>query len=78
VEAARLRHAGIASNRGSMPELIDQGVTGFWSTASMKPWMPIGRYRRNRSRRLRAAVSARFTVDRMADRYLELYRSLLG
>jgi len=26
----------------------------------------------------RAAVSARFTVDRMADRYLELYRSLLG
>jgi hypothetical protein len=26
----------------------------------------------------RAAVSARFTVDRMADRYLSLYRSLLG
>ena len=26
----------------------------------------------------RAAVSARFTVDRMADRYLEVYRSLLG
>jgi glycosyltransferase involved in cell wall biosynthesis len=26
----------------------------------------------------RAAVSARFTVERMADRYLEVYRSLLG
>jgi len=26
----------------------------------------------------RAAVSVRFTVERMADRYLELYRSLLG
>jgi glycosyltransferase involved in cell wall biosynthesis len=26
----------------------------------------------------RAAVEARFTVDRMADRYLALYRELLG
>ncbi len=26
----------------------------------------------------RAAVSARFSVDRMADQYLELYRSLFG
>jgi len=26
----------------------------------------------------RAAVSARFTVDRMADQYLGLYRSILG
>src|ERR1019366_7446462 len=26
----------------------------------------------------RAAASARFTVDRMADRYLDLYRSILG
>ena len=27
---------------------------------------------------LLTAVSARFTVERMADRYLDLYRSLLG
>jgi hypothetical protein len=26
----------------------------------------------------RAAVSARFTVDHMANRYLDLYRSILG
>jgi len=29
-------------------------------------------------RACRAAVEARFSVDRMADRYLKLYRSILG
>ena len=33
----------IASNRGSMPELIDHGVTGFLVlTVSTKPWMQSG------------------------------------
>jgi len=67
----------IASNRGSMPELIDPGVTGFLVDSVMQPWM-------------RSAVSAksfhRLPVGSIhalhgrphADRYLDLYRSLLG
>jgi glycosyltransferase involved in cell wall biosynthesis len=39
VEALACGTPVIASNRGSMPELVDPGVTGFWSTTSMEPWM---------------------------------------
>jgi glycosyltransferase involved in cell wall biosynthesis len=68
----------IASNRGSMPELIDHGVTGFLVDSVDEAVEAIGRIGEINRAACRAAVSARFTVDRMADRYLELYRSLLS
>jgi len=68
----------IASNRGSMPELIDHGVTGFLVNSVDEAVEAIGRIGEINRAACRAAVSARFTVDRMADRYLELYRSLLS
>ena len=68
----------IAFNRGSMPELIDQGVTGFLVDSVDEAVGAIGRIGEIDRAACRAAVSARFTVDRMADRYLELYRLLLG
>jgi glycosyltransferase involved in cell wall biosynthesis len=49
-----------------MPELIDHGVAA------------IARLPEIDRAACRAAVASRFTVDRMADRYLELYRSILG
>jgi glycosyltransferase involved in cell wall biosynthesis len=78
VEALACGTPVIASNRGSMPELIDHGVTGFLVDSVDEAVDAIGRIGEIDRAACRAAVSARFTVDRMADRYLDLYRSLLG
>ena len=61
-----------------MPELIDHGVTGFLVNNVDEAVEAIGRIGEINRAACRAAVAARFTVDRMTDRYLELYRSLLG
>jgi glycosyltransferase involved in cell wall biosynthesis len=52
-------------------------VTGFLVKSVDEAVEAIGRIGEIDRAACRAAVSARFTVDRMADRYLELYRSLL-
>ena len=78
VEALACGTPVIACNRGSMPELIDDGVTGFLVNNVDEAVNAIGRIGEIDRAACRAAVSARFTVDRMADRYLDLYRSLLG
>jgi glycosyltransferase involved in cell wall biosynthesis len=78
VEALACGTPVIASNRGSMPELIDHGVTGFLVDSVDEAVDAIGRINEIDRAACRAAASARFTVDRMADRYLDLYRSLLG
>jgi glycosyltransferase involved in cell wall biosynthesis len=61
-----------------MPELIDPGVKGFLVDSADAAVDAIGRIGEIDRTASRAAVSAGFTVDRMADRYLGLYRSLLG
>jgi glycosyltransferase involved in cell wall biosynthesis len=78
VEALACGTPVIASNRGSMPELIDPGVTGFLVDSVDAAVDAIGRIGEIDRTACRSAVSTRFTVDRMADRYLDLYRSLLG
>jgi glycosyltransferase involved in cell wall biosynthesis len=78
VEALASGTPVIASNRGSMPELVDPGVTGFLVDSVDAAVDAIGRIGEIDRAACRAAVSERFSVDRMADRYLDLYRSLLG
>ena len=78
VEALASGTPVIASNRGAMPELIDHGVTGFLVDGVEEAVDAIGHVGEIDRAACRAAVSARFTVDRMADRYLALYRLLLG
>ena len=78
VEALACGTPVIACNRGSMPELIDDGVTGFRVSNVDEAVNAISRIGEIDRAACRAAVSERFTVERMADRYLDLYRSLLG
>jgi glycosyltransferase involved in cell wall biosynthesis len=78
VEALACGTPVIARNRGSMPELIDDGVTGFLVDSLDEAVDAIDRIGEIDRAACRAAVSARFTVDLMADRYLRLYRSIVG
>jgi glycosyltransferase involved in cell wall biosynthesis len=61
-----------------MPELIEHGATGFLVDSVEEAVEAVGRIGEIDRAACRASVAARFTVDRMADRYWELYRSLLA
>ena len=78
VEAMACGTPVIATRRGSMPELIDHGVTGFLVDSVDEAVEAIARIGEIDRARAAAAVAERFTVDRMADRYLALYREVLG
>ncbi len=78
VEALACGTPVIACNRGSMPELVDHGITGFLVDSVDEAVAAIARIGEIDRAACRAAVIARFTVERMADRYLALYRSILG
>jgi glycosyltransferase involved in cell wall biosynthesis len=78
IEAMACGTPVIACNRGSMPELIDHGVTGFLVDDVDGAVEAVARIGEIDRAACRAAVAARFTVDHMADRYLALYRELIG
>jgi len=78
IEAMACGTPVIAMNRGSMAELIEHGVTGFLVDDLDGAAQAIARIDEIDRAACRAAVAARFTVDRMADRYLSLYRQLIG
>jgi glycosyltransferase involved in cell wall biosynthesis len=78
IEAMACGTPVIAFNRGSMPELIDDGVTGFLVDTVEEAVEAVERVGEIDRAACRAAVAARFTVEVMADRYLELYRKIIG
>ncbi len=78
IEAMACGTPVIAFNRGSMPELIDHGVTGFLVNTVDEAVAAIERVGVIDRAACRRAVEERFSIDRMADEYLALYRSILG
>jgi glycosyltransferase involved in cell wall biosynthesis len=78
IEAMACGTPVIAYNRGSMPELIEHGVTGFLVDTFEQAVDAIGRIGEIDRRACRLAVEARFTVEHMAARYLALYERILG
>lgn len=78
VEAMACGTPVIAIRRGSMAELIDDGVTGFLVTDADEAVAALDRVSSIDRRAARAAVAERFTVERMADDYIALYRRMLA
>jgi glycosyltransferase involved in cell wall biosynthesis len=78
IEAMACGTPVIAFNSGSVPEVIDEGVTGFVvkgqeeATAAIKRLVEIDR------RKVRARFEERFTAKRMANEYVRHYESLTG
>ena len=78
IEAMACGTPVIAHRRGSMPELIEDGVTGFLVDSFDEAIAAIERLGEIDRRACRRAVEERFTVERMAEEYLALYRRILG
>ncbi len=78
VEAMACGTPVIATRRGSMPELIEDGVNGFLVDSAGEAVDAIDRVATLDRRKVRQTAEQRFGVDRMADEYLALYRRILG
>jgi glycosyltransferase involved in cell wall biosynthesis len=78
VEAMACGTPVIAYRRGSMPELIDDGVTGFLVDDLDEALRAIERVGEIDRAACRRAAEERFSVDKMVDRYLRLYEAILA
>lgn len=78
IEAMACGTPVIAYRRGSMPELIEDGVTGFLVDGFDEAVEAIEKLDLIERGACRRAVETRFSVNRMADEYLALYRRILG
>ncbi|WP_028967006.1 glycosyltransferase family 4 protein [Sphingomonas phyllosphaerae] len=78
IEAMACGTPVIATRRGSMPELIEDGVTGFLVDTPEQAVAAIERTSDIDRAACRRAVAERFSVARMADEYIALYRNILG
>jgi glycosyltransferase involved in cell wall biosynthesis len=67
----------IAYNRGSVPEVIDDGITGFIVEDELSAVAAVGRLAQLSRMRVRQQFENRFTARRMALDYLAAYRSLV-
>ncbi len=66
----------IAFDCGSVPEVIEDGVTGFIVRSEAEAVAAVRRLPLLDRRRIRRRFEERFTARRMAEEYLALYRSL--
>jgi len=77
IEAMACGTPVIAWPCGSVPEIVDDGVTGFLVDSIEAAAGAIARTDLLDPHRIRKTFEERFSVERMTDCYLELYRSLL-
>jgi len=67
----------LSYNRGSVPEIIDEGLTGFIVEDETSAVSAVGRLSQLNRDTIRKQFEARFTARRMALDYLAAYRSLM-
>jgi glycosyltransferase involved in cell wall biosynthesis len=77
IEAMACGTPVIAYNRGSVPEIIDDGVTGFVVEDETSAVAAVGRLSALGRAEIRKVFETRFTSRRMALDYLAAYRSLM-
>ncbi len=77
VEAMAAGTPVIATRRGSMPELIDEGVTGFLVDGADEATAAVDRAVRLDRSAIRAQAVRRFGKDRMVDEYLAAYERVV-
>ena len=73
IEAMACGTPVIAWSRGSVPEVIESGVTGFIVESEAEAVAAIGKVRQLDRRRIRATFEQRFTSRQMAQEYVETY-----
>ena len=67
----------VAYDRGSMPEVVDEGVTGFLVGGVAEAVVAVGQVDGLGRARCRAVAARRFSAARMVDDYLAVYVHLL-
>ena len=77
IEAMACGTPVIAFNRGSVPEIIDDGVTGFVVEDEISAVAAVDRLAALDRAEIRKVFERRFTARRMALDYLAAYRSLM-
>jgi glycosyltransferase involved in cell wall biosynthesis len=76
IEAMACGTPVIAFNCGSVPEVIDHGVTGFIVNDIDAAVAAVGKIHTLSRARVRATFDRRFTARRMAEDYVDVYESL--
>jgi glycosyltransferase involved in cell wall biosynthesis len=78
IEAMACGTPVIAYNRGSVPEVIDEGLTGFIVEDEMSAVGAVHRLPHLSRENIRKRFEQRFTARRMAHDYLDVYRELMN
>jgi len=78
IEAMACGTPVIAFNRGSVPEIVEDGISGFIVEDEMGAIGAVNRLHTLSRQTVRARFDKRFTARRMAEDYLGIYRSLAG
>jgi glycosyltransferase involved in cell wall biosynthesis len=78
IEAMACGTPVIAYNCGSVPEVVDHGITGYIVNNAEEAAAALGNLERLDRRRIRQQFEKRFTADRMTKDYLSVYNDLLG
>ena len=78
IEAMACGTPVIAYRAGSVPEVVDEGVTGFIVENQAEALQAVKKLREIDRRKVRARFEERFTSDRMAQAYVTHYRRLLA
>ena len=78
IEAMACGTPVLAFNQGSVPEVIDNGITGFVVKDVAEAVRCVGPLLALDRRRVRERFEQRFTADRMARNYVRIYHQVVG